>query len=54
MKDLILSAYVRYANGHDHSFKALASMPVEGAEDWINIDRFTIEVLQPSRTYPFR
>lgn len=43
VKDLILSAYVRYANGRDHSFLALASMPVEGAEDWINFDRFNIE-----------
>ena len=43
VKDLILSAYVRYANGRDHSFLALASMPVEGGENWINFDRFTIK-----------
>jgi uncharacterized protein (TIGR03435 family) len=43
VKDLILSAYVRYANSRDHSFLALWSTPVEGAEDWINFDRFTIE-----------
>jgi uncharacterized protein (TIGR03435 family) len=43
VKDLILSAYVRYANGRDHSLLALGSMPVEGGEDWINFDRFTIK-----------
>ena len=43
VKDLILSAYVRYANGHDHSLLALWSMPIEGGEDWINYDRFTID-----------
>jgi uncharacterized protein (TIGR03435 family) len=43
VKDLILSAYVRYANAHDHSLLALWSMPIEGGEDWIDYDRFTID-----------
>lgn len=43
IKDLILSAYVRYANGRDYSMLAMVSMLVTGGEDWINFDRFTVE-----------
>jgi uncharacterized protein (TIGR03435 family) len=43
VRDLILSAYVRSANGRDHSLLALDSMPLEGGEAWMNFDRFTIE-----------
>ena len=54
VKELVLSAYVRYANGQDRSILPAGSMPIEGGPAWINYDRYTIEanprVLQARKT----
>ena len=43
VKELVLSAYVRYTNGLDRSDLSVGSMPIEGGPAWINYDRYTIE-----------
>ncbi|MGA3237176.1 MAG: TIGR03435 family protein [Bryobacteraceae bacterium] len=43
VKDLIKSAYLIYADGHDRPLMGIAPTPIEGGPAWIDSDRFTID-----------
>jgi len=43
VKDLIQSAYLRYANGEGHSPWVIASTRIEGGPAWINSERYMID-----------
>jgi uncharacterized protein (TIGR03435 family) len=43
VKDLIKSAYLIFADGHDRPLMGIAPTPIEGGPAWIDYDRFTID-----------